>query len=223
VFRRKSCLPASGYVTLPAAPAPSLAWVTLDMSSWTLTAGTVPALVTAVTDTTISVADLAADTYAKMSRLGGDNTAPEVAAGKSLTVWIERTNAGATDRCGFLFGLSAGGSANAGAGCSETTGTSERLGLTNSTLTASTRANADAVRFSVDVDSNGKVTRWVATYYDMATGSPVEVATASGSVDTDPGASIYLACWVRHGGSTGGGAGSIEYAGKYLITDLEPT
>lgn len=202
---------------------PGLEWASLDMSAWTVTDGTVASLVTSVDSTTIAVADLAADTYAKLTRIGGDSTAPEVAPGKSLTAWVERTNAGANDRCGFLFGLSAGGSANAGAGCSETTGTSERLGLTNSTLTASTRANADAVRFAVDVDSNGKVTRWVATYYDMATGLPVEVFTASGSVDNDPGASIYLACWVRHGGSTGIGAGSIAYAGKYLITDLEPS
>lgn len=200
-----------------------LTWTALDFTSWTVTDGTVASLVTSVDSTTIAVADLAADTYAKVTRIGGDSTAPEVAPGKSLTVWMERTNAGALDRCGFLVGLSAAGVANAGAGAAETASGQERPTLTNTTLTSSTRANTDAVRLSVDVDADGKVARWVATFYDMATGSPVVVDSASGNTNTDPGASIYLTCWIRHGASTGGGAGSIQYSGKYLITDLEPT
>jgi len=222
-------IPASGTGTLrlPAGTSPSTpsgpSWVTADFSDWTVTDGSVASLVTAVDETTIAVADLAADTYAKSTRLGGDSTAPEVEAGKRLTFWAERTNAGVNDRCGFVVGLSAAGSANGGAGISETASSQERLSLTGTSLAAATQANADAVSFTVMVDSDGKVGRWVADYYDMATGSPVYVNSASGAVATDPGASIYLAVWVRHGGSVGGGAGSIEYAAKYLITDLEPT
>jgi len=205
-----------------AASGGGLTRTTLDLTSWTVTDGSVASLVTAVDSDSIAVADLAADTYAKLTRLGGDATAPEVAPGKHLDVWLERTNAGAVDRCGLMVGLSAGGSANGAAGISETASSQERLTLTGTTLGATTTADADAVRFTVSVDGNGKVCRWAATYLDMSGASPVEVATATGSVDTDPGASIYLAVWVRHGGSTGGGAGSIEYSGSYLITDLEP-
>lgn len=77
-------------------------WQRVDLSTWTLTAGTVADLVTAVTPSSITIADKTANTaWTEWTMLSG----PTPEAGYLYMVKIVRTNAGADDRCGVYIGL----------------------------------------------------------------------------------------------------------------------
>jgi hypothetical protein len=201
-----------------AAAAGGASWVALDFTSWTVTDGSVADLVTAVDGDSITVADIAADIYAKQTRL---ISAIAVAAGENVDIWIERTDPTANDRIGFMLGLTDGGSVNAAAGCGNSGSGNERHYLTGTGFTSASLAGCAKVRLQVAVEQGGDLTGFSATYYD-ASGNWL-YGPVSGTSGATPAATLYLCCWVRHGGSTGLGAQDIDYSGRYLLTSLTPS
>lgn len=194
-------------------------WSALNFTSWTVTPGTTADLVTAVSSTQVDIAAKSANTPAAATRLGGDATAPEIAAGKRVQIHFKCTNLG-TRAAGILVGIWASGAAHGLAGPFESASNQEWQHTTNGGVFVSAAvAGIEAVVYTAEVDVDGRLCRWSAVWLNS---SNQVINTDSGEMDVDPAATVYLAAMVRHGTNLGPGAVAYGYEGKYLVTDLVP-
>lgn len=188
-------------------------WVTVDLSTWTLTAGDVANLVLSTTAGQIVIDDLAANTDpADWSYYTG----PAIQANKRYELLFERTNPAVLDAVGVTVGIrdTADNSPRFTGGVYRSSVAKAHFGVTETTYWTAT-VDVDKVLVSFITDKDGKASGFTSVALTAA-----GAVVAAQSYNTSPTVTSGVLCaYVRHGAVLGTGPSTLQYSFKYRIVD----